>query len=497
MRIWICLALSLLGTMAFTGMVFAQAAPVFYADFETDANGWLPEEHAYDVQWVTDDTAGPSSKGAIKISIDPTLPSDTSPESKVTGRLPEGINIADYQYFSFYYKCDSDKYTGDTMFVMPMTESSGSGGGTSHSGTMIGDGKWHYEEYQIGEFGKWWGPWAWNDTVMFTLGVWETVNRGPCNVWYDQVMLFNQSGDGIMLATSGAPQVVRTIPVEGVKLDAIDTITILFDQQVQGLSASDLLVNGKAATEVKTTDNRRFVFKGYPAPTFPEFTKPGVGTVKVELKAGSTKTAKGDAFKGYSFTFGINVFIAQSTAAFADFEKDSNGWWTEEHSYDLQWVANDTAGPSSKGAIKAGIDPTLPSDSSPESKVDGKLPEGVNIAGYQYISFYYKCDTDAYTGDTMFIMPMTTGNASGAGASHTGTMIGDGKWHYEEYNKSEFANWWGTWTWETTVNLVIGVWETVDRGPCTVWYDQVMLFNNPGEGKLDYVPASVPDWTIY
>lgn len=496
MRAFICMAVFLAGTLVFTAMGIAQSAPTPFADFETDEGGWYAEEHAFDLQWENTDTAGPSSKGAIKAGIDPTLPSDSSPESKVTGRLPDGINMADYQYVSFYYKCDSAKYTGGTMYVMPMTEGSGSGAGSSHAGTMIGDGKWHYEEYQIGEFGKWWGAWAWQDTVLLAIGVWKTVENGPCTMWYDQVMLFNKPGDGIMLSTSGAPQVVRTVPNSGVTLDTFDSVTLLFDQQVQGVKAADLLVNGKAATEVTSDDNRRFIFKGFPTPSFPEFTKPGVGTVKVELQPGSIKTAKGDAFQGYSYSFGVNVFIALTKVAFADFETDSSGWYTEEHATNLTWVTDETAGPASKGAIKVSIDTTLPTDSSPESKTDGKLPAGISMAGFQYISFYYKCDSAAYDGDTMYVMPMTKDNASGSGASHSATMLGDGKWHYEEYNKSEFANWWGTWRWEDTTIVVLGVWETADRGNCNVWYDHVMLFNHPGEGILEPV-ADISNWAVY
>ena len=95
----------------------------------------------------------------------------------------------------------------------------------------------------------------------------------------------------------------------------------------------------------------------------------------------------------------------------------------------------------------------------------------------------------------MFIMPMTEGNSAGAGAEHEGTMIGDNEWHYEEYHRSEFANWWGTWSWENTVNLEIGIRETAERGFCFMWYDHIMLFNNPGEGRIDYV--GIDDWAVF
>ena len=97
----------------------------------------------------------------------------------------------------------------------------------------------------------------------------------------------------------------------------------------------------------------------------------------------------------------------------------------------------------------------------------------------------------------MFIMPMTANNASGGGTSHEETMLGDNEWHYEEYHRDEFDNWWGAWNWEETVNLVIGVWETNERGPATMWYDHVMLFNNPGEGRIDFEPSGIDEWSLY
>ena len=144
--------------------------PVPYADFEVDEDGWYTEEHGTGLIWVDDDTAGPGSNGAIAILLDPSLPDDDSPESKLHGFLPVEINMGDYEYLSFYYKCDSEAYTGGSMFAMPMNEDLSAGGGRFHTGTMIGDGEWHYEEFHVSEFGNWWGDWSWADSTRVSAG---------------------------------------------------------------------------------------------------------------------------------------------------------------------------------------------------------------------------------------------------------------------------------------------------------------------------------------
>ncbi|MGC9330026.1 MAG: hypothetical protein ACP5I1_20490, partial [Candidatus Hinthialibacter sp.] len=383
-------------------MGFAQE-PVPFADFEDDVNGWWTEEHATDLFW-TDETAGPSSLGAISAFIDPDLPDDDSPESKLSGQLPEGVDITDYEYISFYYKCDSEAYTGCTMFVMPMSSDWGNGGGASHEGTMMGDNQWHYEEYHMSEFIDWWGGWTWDQTYNLVLGVWETNERGPCQIWYDHVMLFNTSGDGMLPVEGGAPQVVLMNPVEGDTVLELPEITLVFDQEVQGVTAGDLRVNGQPAVEVTTVNNRNFVFTGFPTPEFPDATQT-TGTVNVELQPGSIQSLTGEAFAGFSYSFEMYIISDAPPVPLADFEEDNDGWWAEEHAIDLFWT-DETAGPNSLGAISTFIDPDQPDDDSPESKIQGIVPETINMVNYQYISFYYKCDEPAYDGCTMFVMPM-------------------------------------------------------------------------------------------
>lgn len=356
-------SLTVVCCMALAGVSFAQAPPVPFADFEVDTNGWWTEEHAIGMIW-SEESAGPGSFGSISTLVDPNEPDDDSPESKVAGNLPEGINMADYEYVSFYYKCDSEAYTGSTMFVMPMVGGGASGAGASHSGTMVGDGEWHYEEYHVSEFSNWWGEWSWDATDTLVIGIWETNDRGECEMWYDHVMLFNTPGDGVLLAQEGAPQVSQTVPAAGVQLSKLSEVTVSFNQVVEGVATdgSDLLVNGKAATSVTTANNRVFVFSG--------FEEPSGDSATIELLAGAIKSVNGDVFAGLSYTIGLyeansyNAPFASTAPTFdgvieageysgevinswkdslgnqtPENEADWNAEWTATHDADFVYVA--------------------------------------------------------------------------------------------------------------------------------------------------------------
>lgn len=297
-------------TFCVSALAFGQAAPpAIVADFEFDEQLWVTEEHAIGMLW-SEDTPGEASLGSISTLIDPTQPDDDSPESKVRGPIPEGINMADYEYISFYYKCTNPAYTGNTMFMMPMNEGGASGAGASNANTMIGDGEWHYEEYHRDQFETWWGEFSWDAIDTIVIGVWNTNDLGEAEVWYDHVMVFNEPGDGVLLAASGPPEVNLEQPAANSAVSVLREVTINFNQVVTGVAedGSDLTVNGEPATSVSTTNDRVFTFSGFPEPTG--------DTATIELQAGNIQSANGDAFAGYSYS--IDLFaVKEYTAPFA------------------------------------------------------------------------------------------------------------------------------------------------------------------------------------
>ena len=170
------------------------------------------------------------------------------------------------------------------------------------------------------------------------LGVSETNERGFAGVWYDHIMLFNESGEGLLLDDSGPPEVVITAPKPGTTAQEQEEIMILFSEEVQGVKASDLLVNGETADAVTSQDNRRYRFSGFPEPVFQDVNEPGEYEVSVEVLPGTITSTSGEPFTGYSFSYLTYVFVEQPIIAFADFETEDHGWFPEEHAHDLIWV---------------------------------------------------------------------------------------------------------------------------------------------------------------
>lgn len=288
------------------GIAYGQVAPPRpIADFEDGDQLWVTEEHAVGLLWTDEDTAGEASAGSISIFIDPSQPDDDSPESKVRGPIPEGINMADYEYISFYYKCNGPAYTGNTMFVMPMNGGGAAGAGASNTGTMIGDGEWHYEEYHRDDFTPWWGEYDWDTVDTIVLGVWNTNENGEAEVWYDHVMVSNEPGGGILLAAGGPPLVNSTIPANGSAVSSLDEVVVNFNQTVSGVVAGDLLVNGAAATDVSTPNDRSYTFTGFP--------QPSGDSASIEVQPGSIVSSTNDPFAGFSFD--VELFTAVEYSA--------------------------------------------------------------------------------------------------------------------------------------------------------------------------------------
>lgn len=298
----------LLGCGAAT-VAFAQAEPVTVAEFENDVEGWRTTEHAIGLVWSEDDAGG--GMGSASFLIDPSQPDDDSPEGKFEGDLPEDLNVGDFEYVSFYYKCDTEAYTGSSLFMMPMLDGGAGGGGAFHTGEMVGDGEWHYQEFHRDEFELWWGDWTWETSRDLVIGFTETNDRGPCEIWIDHIVFSNNPGDGMILTQEGPPQVTQTQPADGAHPTRLREVVVTFNMTVQGVAedGSDLLVNGEPATSVSTPNDRIFTFTGFPEPAAGE-------TVEIELQPGSIQSEDGEAFEGYSFS--VEIYEPKTyTAPFA------------------------------------------------------------------------------------------------------------------------------------------------------------------------------------
>jgi hypothetical protein len=119
------------------------------------------------------------------------------------------------------------------------------------------------------------------------------------------------------LADNIPPQVSERTPAAGIKVSHLNQTEILFSEPVQGVNASDLLINGQPATNVTGQTAGSYVF---------QFPQPAAGTVQFSWAGGHGITdlaAAPNAFAGGNWTntldlaFGlptirINEFLASS-----------------------------------------------------------------------------------------------------------------------------------------------------------------------------------------
>ncbi len=75
----------------------------------------------------------------------------------------------------------------------------------------------------------------------------------------------------------------------------LPSFTVEFDQPVSGVSADDLLVDGRPATEVERISNQRFVFRGFP--------QPPLGRFELELAPGGIRNVYNVEFGGERWSY--------------------------------------------------------------------------------------------------------------------------------------------------------------------------------------------------
>ncbi len=127
------------------------------------------------------------------------------------------------------------------------------------------------------------------------------------------------------------PQVTRLIPVPGTTIRALTDIEVVFDEEVVGLDAADLLINDAPATELKREGLGPWLFS-FPAPPN------GAVSVRWAPNAGITDTAPArNAFQGGEWTYTVDPdaplpdvviteILASSGVTFVDEDGDNSDW---------------------------------------------------------------------------------------------------------------------------------------------------------------------------
>lgn len=127
------------------------------------------------------------------------------------------------------------------------------------------------------------------------------------------------------------PAVTELFPPDGVVVRALSQIEVTFSEEVTGVDASDLRINGQGATNVMRVPGGPYIFR------FPE---PAQGTVQVQWAAGHGITdfaATPNPFAGGSFSYQldanatggdliINEFVASNQNGIRDENGEQNDW---------------------------------------------------------------------------------------------------------------------------------------------------------------------------
>lgn len=92
------------------------------------------------------------------------------------------------------------------------------------------------------------------------------------------------------------PQVIYEVPFRIFRyIEGLERFSVQFDQTVIGVTADDLRVNGRPATDLRQEGDGRWTFSGFPAPA--------LGEVTIELAPGGIKNMDNVLFGGRTWTF--------------------------------------------------------------------------------------------------------------------------------------------------------------------------------------------------
>ncbi len=138
---------------------------------------------------------------------------------------------------------------------------------------------------------------------------------------------------GFILPASGAaPTVGVTNPAPGVVVAQLNQIEVIFDQAVQGVDASDLLINGSPAANLSFGIDGQFIF---------EFTQPATGIVVVAWAPGHGITdlaVPANDFQGGSWTYVLDPNAPFAQVRINEFMADNQNGIRDEDSSRQDWI---------------------------------------------------------------------------------------------------------------------------------------------------------------
>jgi hypothetical protein len=100
----------------------------------------------------------------------------------------------------------------------------------------------------------------------------------------------------------GPPGVSVSLPQAGQPMAAIPTVVVQFWEHVTGVDASDVQVNGSAATGLEVVSTGTGLDPGRDYYVFTGFAPPALGDAEIEVLPGTINDDDGNAFEGFSWT---------------------------------------------------------------------------------------------------------------------------------------------------------------------------------------------------
>ncbi|MFO1497329.1 MAG: lamin tail domain-containing protein [Verrucomicrobiota bacterium] len=134
------------------------------------------------------------------------------------------------------------------------------------------------------------------------------------------------------------PHVVDVIPSIGIALPTLNQIEVLFDEDVSGVEAADLLVNGVAATNLTAVSDAQYVFG---------VASPPAGPVQVTWRPDHGIKDFADppnAFAGTGWSYTIDPTITPPGVIISEFMADNDKGIHDEDGDDSDWIELYNAG---------------------------------------------------------------------------------------------------------------------------------------------------------
>jgi hypothetical protein len=152
----------------------------------------------------------------------------------------------------------------------------------------------------------------------------------PRNLFMIKVLFFAILSITSVLAT--APQVIDTDPTPETEVSELTTLAVVFDQNVSGVDANDLLINNVPASSYLQISPREYTF-GFP--------QPAVGIINIRWIPNhgiSALDGLSGNFAGGSWTYTLNTTQPPPSVVISEFMADNSSGIKDDDGKKSDWI---------------------------------------------------------------------------------------------------------------------------------------------------------------